>query len=128
MKRASVLLVALLAVALVAAGTADAKQKVYFEKPFGGVVYKPKRIAFHDLTLTKIRWRHYNSKRARAHAKARVNTCNPNCAYGKIVHGTANLKLFKRHAVGSKLFYGCLTGKVHGNDGHTYPLQWGDRC
>jgi hypothetical protein len=128
MKRAFVLAVAALLVVAVAAGTADAAQKVYFDMPLGGVKYKPKRIEFSDATLSHIRWRHYNSKRARGHARARVNTCIPYCAAGKIVHGTANLKLFKRHTEGAKRFYGCLVGKVHADDGNTYPIQWGDLC
>jgi hypothetical protein len=128
MKRASLLTVAVLLVVAVVAGTADARPKVYFQTPFAGAVYKPKRIEFHDATLSHIRWRHYNSKRARGHARARVNTCIPYCAAGKIVHGSANLRLFKRHTEGTKRFYGCLVGKVHADDGHTYPIQWGDLC
>jgi hypothetical protein len=125
MKRVLVLAVALL---LVAAGTAVAAQKVYYKAPFGDTVYKPKRIEFSDLTLSHIRWRHYNSKRARGHARARVNTCIPYCAPGNIVHGSANLRLFKRHTHGSRLFYGCLVGKVHGDDGKTYPVEWPPGC
>jgi hypothetical protein len=128
MKRAFVLIVAAGLIAAVAAGTAEAKQKVFFQTPFAGAVYKPKRIEFHDATLSHIRWRHYNTKRARGHARARVNTCVPYCAAGKIVHGTANLKLSKRHVEGSRRFYGCLTGKVHADDGNTYPIEWGDLC
>jgi hypothetical protein len=128
MKRAFVLAVAALLVVAVAAGAADAAQKVFFKRPFGGSVYKPKRIEFHDATLSHIHWRHYNTKRARGHAKARVNTCDPFCAAGKIVHGTANLKLFKRHTEGSRRFYGCLVGKVHADDGKTYPIEWPPAC
>src|SRR3954468_21710691 len=117
MKRALVLAVALL---LVAAGTVDAAQKAYFKVPLGRTVYKPKRIEFNHDTISHIRWRHYNSKRARGHARARINTCIPYCYNGRIVHGTANLRLFRRHAEGNKLFYGCLVGKVHADDGNTY--------
>jgi hypothetical protein len=126
MKSAVVLAIALL---LVAAATAAAGQKVYYKVPFGQTVYKPKRIEFSDLTLSQIHWRHYNSKRARGHAaRARVNTCIPYCAAGKIVHGTASMRLFKRHTKGTRLFYGCLVGKVHADDGHTYPFEWPAAC
>ena len=128
MKRAFVLAVAALLVVAVGVGTAAAAQKVYYKVPFGKTVYQPKRIEFSDLTLSHIRWRHYNSKRARGHARARVNTCIPYCAAGNIVHGTANLKLFKRHTVGSRLVYGCLVGNVHGDDGKTYPVEWPPAC
>jgi hypothetical protein len=125
MKRVLVLAVALL---LVGGVSADAAQKVYFKTPFGKTVYKPKRIAFSDDTLSQIRWRHYNSKRARGHARARVNTCDPFCAAGNIVHGTANLKLFQRHTEGTRRFYGCLVGAVHADNGKTYRIEWPPAC
>jgi hypothetical protein len=128
MKRAFVLATAALLVVAVAVGTADAAQKVYYHAPFGKTVYKPKRIEFHDLILSRIHWRHYNTKRARGSARARVNTCVPFCAAGKIVHGTANLRMFQRHTEGSRRFYGCMVGKVHADDGHTYPVEWPAAC
>ena len=86
MKRA-VALAAALTLVLAGAVTALAATKVYYETPYGKVVYKPKRINFSDTTLTKIRWRHWNAKVARGTGRARINTCNPSCAGGAIVHG-----------------------------------------
>src|SRR4051794_39030730 len=125
MKRAFVLAAALL---LLGGVSADAAQKVYFQLPFGRTVYKPKRIEFNHDTISHIRWRHYNSKRARGHARARLNSCVPYCYNGKIVHGTANLRLFKRHSENGKLLYGCLVGNVHADDGNTYPIEWPPAC
>ena len=34
---------------------------MYYEKPYGGFAYKPKKIDFSDLTLTKIKWRHWGT-------------------------------------------------------------------
>lgn len=126
MKRA-VALAAALTLLLAVAATAFAVTKVYYETPYGKVVYKPKRIGFSDATLTKIHWRHWNRKVARGTGRARINTCNPSCAGGTIVHGTAHLKMFKRHREGGKRFYGCLTGSTKKN-GKTYRIEWPPGC
>jgi len=126
MKRAC-LLVAALTLVLAVAATAVAATKVYYETPFGKVVYKPKRIEFSDATLSKIHWRHWNRKIARGNGRARINTCNPNCAAGAIVRGTAKLAMFKRHTQNGKRFYGCLTGKMTAS-GHVYRVEWPPAC
>ena len=106
---------------------AGAAEKVYYETPFGQVVYKPKRIEFSDLTLTKIRWRHWNSRRSLGRGRARINACDPNCAAGNIVHGTARLRMFRRHREGGRLFYGCLEGTTRAN-GEARRVQWPPGC
>jgi hypothetical protein len=126
MKRAF-LLAGTLMLVLVVAATAVAATKVYYELPFGGTAYKPKRIEFSDATYSKIHWTHWNRKVARGKGRARINTCNPNCAAGTIVHGTAKLAMFKRHTKGGKRFYGCLTGKTK-VDGHMYRVEWPPAC
>jgi hypothetical protein len=126
MKRALALAVALTAVAALA-GTAFAATKVYFEAPAGQTVYKPARIEFSDTTLTKIHWRHWNARVARGHGRARINTCDPFCAAGNIVHGTAKLAMFKRHTKNGTRWYGCLTGKMRA-EGKTYRVEWPPGC
>src|SRR5919198_1525538 len=104
MKRA-VAVAAALTLVLAVAATAFAATKVYYETPYGKVVYKPKRIDFSDTTLTKIRWRHWNRKVARGTGRARINTCNPSCGGGTIVRGKVSLTMFKRHTERGKRFY-----------------------
>ena len=106
---------------------ADPRPRGGRESPFGKVVYKPKRIEFSDTTLSKIHWKHWNRKIARGTGRARINTCNPNCAAGAIVHGTAKLAMFKRHTQNGKRFYGCLTGKMTAS-GHVYRVEWPPAC
>ena len=124
MKRASLVAVALL---LVLVGSAAAAPRVYYETPFGKVVYKPKRIEFSDLTLSRIHWRHWNARRAYGRGRARINTCDPNCAAANIVHGRARLKMFQRHEQGGRRFYGCMTGVARA-EGKKYPVQWPPGC
>jgi hypothetical protein len=126
MKRA-LLLAGALTLVLVLAATAVAATKVYYETPYGKVAYKPKRIDFSDATYTRIHWKHWNSKVARGKGRARINTCDPNCAAGAIVHGTAKLAMFKRHTENGKRFYGCLTGRTRVN-GHVYRVEWPPAC
>lgn len=110
----------------VSAGAA-APEKVYYETPFGQVVYKPKRIEFSDLTLTKIRWRHWNARRSLGRGQARINTCEPNCAAGNFVRGRARLRVFQRHREDGRLVYGCLKGTTRAN-GETQRVQWPPGC
>jgi len=127
MKTAGIGLAALL-VAVVAGNAAAAPaDKVYYEKPYGQVAYKPKRIDFSDLTLTKIKWRHWNSRVARGRGRGRVNTCILNCAAGNIERGPARLKMFKRHDENGRLMYGCMTGYTK-IDGRRSPVQWPPGC
>ena len=126
MRRAAVVALAAMLVGALSTG-AGAAEKVYYETPFGKVVYKPKRIGFSDLTLTKIHWRHWNSRRARGRARARINTCNPSCGAGNIVRGTAKLRVFQRHREGGRLVYGCLKGTTRAN-GETQRVQWPPGC
>jgi hypothetical protein len=130
MRRAGILAIALaLLIAATAGGAAAALEKVYFEKPFGmgHLSYKPKRIDFKDAQLTKLRWHRWNHKAAWGHGRARINTCDPICATGPIVHGRVHLKMFRRHRVDGKLVYGCMKGTARA-EGRRYPIQWGDRC
>ena len=107
--------------------SAGAAEKVYYEAPYGDVVYKPKRIEFSDLTLTKIRWRHWNGRRSLGRGRARINTCDPSCAAGNIVRGTAKLRMFQRHREDGRLVYGCLKGTT-GANGETQRVQWPPGC
>ena len=107
---------------------AAAPEKVYYEKPFGGMAYKPKRIEFSDLTLTKIRWRDWNSRRSLGRGRARINTCDPSCAAGNIVRGRAKLRMFQRHrGEDGRLLYGCLKGTTRAG-GETHRVQWPPGC
>ena len=117
-------------IVLLGALSADAggAEKVYYETPFGQVVYKPKRIEFSDLTLTKIRWRHWNDRRSLGRGRARINTCEPSCAAGNIVRGRAKLRVFQRHrADDGRLVYGCLKGTTRAA-GETQRIQWPPGC
>jgi hypothetical protein len=126
MTRAAIAAVAV--VLAVAPGTsAGAAEKVYYETPFGEVVYKPKRIEFSDLTLTKIRWRHWNGRRSLGRGRARINTCDPSCGAGNIVRGRAKLRVFLRHREDGRLAYGCLKGTTRAN-GETQRVQWPPGC
>lgn len=107
--------------------SAAGAEKVYYETPFGRVVYKPKRIGFSDLMLTKIHWRLWNSRRALGRARARINTCDPSCAAGNIVRGTAKLRMFQRHREDGRRVYGCLRGTTRAN-GETRRVQWPPGC
>jgi hypothetical protein len=112
------------ALALTLGTTASGASRTYFHLPFGQrTVYKPARIEFSDATFTHIRWRGWNHRIARGTGRARVNTCNPFCGAGNIVHGTVTLKMYRRHAVGNRHFYRCLKGtaRVPGPD---QPIHW----
>ena len=127
MMRAAIVAVAVMLLGAVGAGAAGA-EKVYYETPFGKVVYKPKRIEFSDLTLTKIRWRDWNSRRSIGRGRARINTCEPSCGAGNIVRGRAKLRVFQRHrAEDGRLVYGCLKGTTRAG-GETRRVQWPPGC
>jgi hypothetical protein len=127
MTRAGIVAVAAVLVWAVGAEGA-APEKTYYETPFGQVVYKPKRIEFSDLTLTKIRWRDWNGRRSLGRGRARINTCDPNCAAGNIVRGRAKLRVFLRHrADDGRLLYGCLKGTTRAG-GETHRVQWPPGC
>jgi hypothetical protein len=122
-------IVAVAAVLLSAVSTsAAAPEKVYYETPFGQMACKPKRIEFSDLTLTKIRWRDWNSRRSLGRGRARINTCEPSCAAGNIVRGRAKLRVFQRHRdEDGRLVYGCLKGTTRAG-GETQRVQWPPGC
>jgi hypothetical protein len=122
------MLVAVTAIAVAAgAVTAFAAPPVYYETPFGKNVIKPKRIEFNDLTLKRLDWSNWGGRRARATGRARVNTCEPNCAAGNIVRGRAKLKMFDRHREDGRRVYGCMTGKATAG-GETFRIQWPPGC
>jgi hypothetical protein len=73
MARAAIVAVAAVLVGALSTSAAGA-EKVYYETPFGQVVYKPKRIGFSDLTLTRIHWRFWNSRRALGAARGHGST------------------------------------------------------
>jgi hypothetical protein len=124
MRKAGILAVALTLIAALVAGTAGAASaKVYYLTPYQQVVYKPKRIEFHDLTLRKLKWRHWGSKRARAHGKSRVNDCIPNCAAGTIHFGSASVHVYRRKTVNGRRMYTCIKGSVKA-DGNTSPVKF----
>jgi hypothetical protein len=127
MKKAGIVLVALLVVAVAGSAFAAPARKVYYEKPSGQIAYKPKRIDFSDLTLTKIKWRHWNGRVARGRGRGRVNTCIPSCAAGNIKKGPARLKMFKRHSESGRLMYGCMTGYTK-IDGRRSRIEWPPGC
>lgn len=126
MTRAGIVAVAVVLVWAVSAHGA-APEKVYYEKPFGQIAYKPKRIEFSDLTLTKIRWRGWNGRRSLGRGRARINTCEPSCAAGNIVRGSAKLRVFQRHREDGRLVYGCLKGTTRAG-GETRRVQWPPGC
>lgn len=103
-----------LALALTVGTTASgAGERTYFRQPLTGhVAFKPKHVLFSDATLTHLRWHSWNRKHAFATGRGRVNTCNPFCAAGKIVHGPATLTMYHRYKSGSRWFYRCVKGVV----------------
>lgn len=113
------------AIALTGAATASgASRTTYFHQPMTGrAAYKPARIEFSDSTFTHIRWHGWNTRIARGTGRARVNTCNPFCAAGNIVHGTVTLKMYSRHVVGNRRFYRCVKGTAH-VPGPDQPIHW----
>jgi hypothetical protein len=127
MKKAGIVIAALLIAAIAGNAAAAPAGKVYYEKPFGQIAYKPKRIDFNGLVLKKIKWHHWNSKVARGKGRGRVNDCNPNCAQGHIHAGPARLKMFKRHTENGRRMYGCMTGYTK-IDGSRSPVEWPPGC
>jgi len=125
MGRAAILVIATLGL-LTAAG-AVAAPRVYYRVPYGDVVVKPQRIEFSDLTIRKIRWRDWGAREARGRGRTRGNTCVPSCANGQIVHGTAKLRMFRRHREGRRRFYGCMTGRVRAG-GTSSRIEWPPGC
>ena len=122
MRKAGILAVALIVIAATM-GTAVASAKVYYRTPYEQVVFKPKRIEFSDLTLTKLKWRHWGTKVARAKGRARVNDCIPNCAAGTIHYGSVNAHVYRRKTIDGKRQYTCITGTVKA-DGNKSPVQF----
>jgi hypothetical protein len=127
MRRAGILALALMLVAATVGTAGAASKKVYYEKPYGQIAYKPKRIEFSDLTLTRLHWRHWNRKVAWGSGRARANTCNPTCAGGQVVKGKAHLKMFRRHTEDGRRMYGCLKGTVEAG-GQKMPVEWPPGC
>ena len=121
MKKAGIVLAALLVAAIAGTAAAAPAKKVYYETPYGQVRYKPKKIDFSDLTLSKIKWRHWNSKVARGKARARVFRA------GGSSTGTATLKMFKRHTENGRRMYGCMTGTTK-VDGRKERVVWPPGC
>jgi hypothetical protein len=121
----SLILAACLAVAISA--SAVAAPRVYYRVPMGDAVHKPKRIVFKDLTPSRIDWTGWGRRRATGTARARMNTCEPSCAAGRIVRGRATLKMFRRHREGRRRFYGCMTGRVRAA-GETQRVLWPPGC
>jgi len=121
MKKAGIVLAALLVAAIAGNAAAAPSGKVYYEKPSRQIAYKPKKIDFSDLTLTKIKWRHWNSRVARGRGRARAYS-----AAGSEV-GTARLKMFQRHKENGRRMYGCMTGttKVGGREER---VEWPPGC
>jgi hypothetical protein len=111
MRKAGILAIALIAMAATF-GTAVASAKVYYLTPYEQLKFKPKRIEFHDVTLTKLRWRHWGTKIARAHGRSRVNDCVPNCAMGTIHFGSASVRVYHRKIVNGTDAYTCIKGTV----------------
>jgi hypothetical protein len=126
MTRAGIVAVAVMLVWAVSAHGA-APEKVYYETPDGQAAYKPKRIGFGDLTLTKIRWRGWNGRRSLGRGRARINTCEPTCAAGNVVRGRAKLRLFQRRREAGRLVYACLKGTIRAG-GDTHRVQWPPGC
>jgi hypothetical protein len=122
MRKAGILAVALIVIAATF-GTAVASAKVYYRTPYEQVVFKPKRVEFSDLTLTKLKWRHWGSKVARAKGKARGNDCIPNCAAGTIGYGTATLRIYRKKTIEGKRQYTCIKGTAR-IDGGKSPFQF----
>ena len=123
MRKAGILAIALMLIAAtVGTAAGSAWGKVYYETPYGKVVFKPKRVEFSDLTLTKLKWRHWGSKVARAHGKSRINDCIPYCAAGTIHFGTTSVHIYRRKTVKGKLAYTCIKGSAKA-DGQKYPIQ-----
>jgi hypothetical protein len=129
MKNAGILAIALLVLIAATVGSAAgaAPKKVYYQKPYGQVAYKPKRIDFSDLVLSKLHWRHWNRKTAWGNGRARINTCDPTCASSNIVHGTVHVKMYKRHTVNGRRMYGCMKGTSKAG-GKKYPVEWPPGC
>jgi hypothetical protein len=128
MRRAGILAIALAVLVAATVGIAGAAtKKVYYEKPFGQIAYKPKRIDFSDLALTKLHWRHWNRKVAWGSGKARINTCDPSCGAGNVARGTVHVKMFKRHTENGRRMYGCMKGTAKA-EGKKYPVEWPLGC
>jgi hypothetical protein len=127
MRRAGIIAIALMLIAATVGTAGAASKKVYYTKPFGQVAYKPKRIDFNDLALTRLHWRHWNRKVAWGHGRARTETCNPTCGQGGVVKGTVHLKMFKRHTEGGRRMYGCMVGTVKAG-GEKSPVEWPPGC
>jgi hypothetical protein len=127
MKKAGIVLAALLVAVIAGNATAAPAGKVYYEKPYGGFAYKPRKIDFSDLPLTKTRWRHWGHRVARGRGRGRVNTCVPSCAAGNIKKGPARLKMSQRHTENGRRIYGCMTGYTK-IDGDKSPVEWPPGC
>jgi hypothetical protein len=127
MQKAGILAIALTLVAATVGIAGAATEKVYYEKPYGQIAYKPKRIDFSDLVLTRIHWRDWNRKVAWGRGRARANTCDPTCGGGQVVRGRAHLKMFKRHTENGRRMYGCLKGTVKAG-GRKLPVEWPPGC
>ena len=126
-KAALVVSIALISV-LAATAVAAAPPKVHYRLPFTDrAVVKPKRIEFRDVDLTKIEWTGWGNRRATGTAKASSLSCDPTCADGDRITGTATLKMFKRHREGSRRFYGCLTGRIRAGKA-SGRIEWPPAC
>jgi hypothetical protein len=118
MRTGRILLLAL-ALVLTVGTTASGAARTYFHDPLSGKAhYKPSRIQFSDLDIRHIQWHGWNHRIATGTGSARLNTCIPDCADGKIEHVKVTLKMYRRHTVGSRHFYRCVKGTAHSEKIH----------
>jgi hypothetical protein len=124
MRTGRILLLALALALTVGTTASGAGGRTYFRQPLTShVAYKPTHVLFSDATITHIRWRGWNRRHAVGTGRARVNTCNPSCAAGRIVRGPIKLTMYHRHKEGGRWFYRCVKGvaRVPGPD---QPILW----
>lgn len=122
--RRSLLLVFVIAAAA-AALPAEAASPVYVRDPLTNrLAQHPSRIGFRDVDLTRLRWTNWGMTRATARGRANVLICEPSCAEGRRVSGTARVTVRLRGREGHRTVYKCIEGRLSGVPAEVRRISW----
>lgn len=76
----------------------------------GHLLRQPARMDFaSDASLEQLRWRGWGSSRASASGRARLLSCEPDCADGKVYRRPARIRVSGLERCGRARFYGAAT-------------------
>ena len=114
-----------IAAILVVTLPARAASPVYVRDPFSiRLARHPRTIRFRDVDLTRLRWSNWGKTRATAKGRANVLVCDPTCADGRRIPGSAAVTVRRRGRQGTRLVYRCIEGRLTGVPAEVRRISW----